>query len=252
MKDHGVAIEIKTHHLALLDQIRDRHAVNGDKVAQGLARNCRGAKVHRGDGFEALAITTLKPDAQSTVTARHCPHLHSGNACLLVDGKMHVVFQRQRGKLLVNARGRACAPHKARLDGNSSKIRGLELGMIVHVKAQIEIDRAVGTVLIGIAGALERQIAQHVLDLSDRHILICHAVLDKGQQDQIGIMVKSVIPCVLGQPLHVAGYAEGDLPVSRALGRKRQRVAGLHADRIRGGCRHGHKRAKHGRDEQHA
>ena len=33
MKDHGVAIEIEARHLALLDQIRDRHAVNGDKVA---------------------------------------------------------------------------------------------------------------------------------------------------------------------------------------------------------------------------
>ena len=124
--------------------------------------------------------------------------------------------------------------------------------MIVHVKAQIEIDRTVRSVLIGIAGALERQIAQHVLDLSHGHILIRHAVLDKGQKDQIGIVVKSVIPCVLGQALHVCGHAEGNLPVGRTLGCKGQGIAGLHADRIRGRCRHGHKRAKHGASKQQA
>ena len=105
MKDHGVAIEIKACHLALLDQICDRHTVNGDKITQGLAGDRRGAQIHRGNGFEAFTILALKSDAQSTVAARHCPHLHGGNTCLLIDGKIHVMLQRQRGKLLVNSGG---------------------------------------------------------------------------------------------------------------------------------------------------
>ena len=105
MKDHGIAIEIEACHLTLLDQIRHRHAVNGDKIAQGLAGDRRGAQIHRGNGFEALTILALKSDAQSTVTARHCPHLHGGNACLLVNGKIHVVLQRQRRKLLIDSGG---------------------------------------------------------------------------------------------------------------------------------------------------
>ena len=101
---------------------------------------------------------------------------------------------------------------------------------------EIEADHTVGQIVIGIAGALEGQVAQHLLDRADGHILIRHTVLDKGDQDQIGIVIDAVIPCVLGQSLGAARNKKADLPKGHAVGLKGLAEIRLHGNGIRS-CR---------------
>ena len=239
MEDHGVAVEIEAGNVTLCDQIGHGLAVDGDKVTQRLAGDGRGAEVNGGDRLEVFAVLALKVDAERAVHAVHGTGLDCGDTCLAVDREIYVVIQRQIGQLLRNARGRARAPDKACLDGNRGEIRGLEHGMIIHVESQIEIQRAVGAVLIGVAGALERQITQHILDLAHGHVLIGNAVLDKRNKDLIGVVLQIVVPAVLGQSLRSCRYTEADLAVGHARGLKGIAVARLHFDLLLSRYRNG-------------
>ena len=142
------------------------------------------------------------------------------------------------GQLPGDARRRAGAPDKARLDRDRHDILGLQLAVIVHVEDQIGADGAVGEVIIGVAGTHQSQIAQMGLDLADGLAHEQLTVLFVGEEDEVGVVVDISVPRVLGQTLDVPGDNEADPTVGDSVGPELLPVHGGHLYRLGGGGDH--------------
>ena len=238
VEDQGVAVEVEAGHVALLHQLGDGLAADGDEIAQGLAGDGRGAEIHGGDGLQGLGVLAVEADVQGSAFTAHVTGLHARDALLARGEEGDLTVKGQMGQLPGDARRRAGAPDKARLDRDRHDILGLQLTVVVHVEDQIGADGAVGVVVVGVAGTHQSQIAQMGLDLADGLAHEQLPVLFVGEEDEVGVVVDISVPRVLGQTLDVPGDNEADPTVVDTVGAELLPVHGGHLYRLGGGGDH--------------